>query len=317
MTTRRGVSEAVVQNDTTQTTTEDGADREASAPGGGTAAWPQAGTDRRWRLAGLAGLARVYRAIFRASIAVMLQYRIALLIWMLAHIMGPLIYLVVWSTVAGGGRVAGYAAADFAAYYLVLFVVNHATFTWIIYEYEFEIRQGRLSAKLLKPLNPMHMYLADNVGWKLLSTTVTLPVVALLAWYFRPALQPGWLQIALFVPALLLAFGLRWLLEYTLALAAFWTTRVTACNEVYHLVFWFLAGMVAPNALLPDWLQAVAAVLPFRWTLAFPIEVLLGRLETAAILQGLLIQCLWLGLAYGLHRLVWAIGVRRYSAVGA
>ena len=82
---------------------------------------PQAGTDRRWRLAGLAGLARVYRAIFRASIAVMLQYRIALLIWMLAHIMGPLIYLVVWSTVAGGGRVAGYAAADFAAYYLVLF----------------------------------------------------------------------------------------------------------------------------------------------------------------------------------------------------
>ena len=125
-----------MQNNTKQTTTEDGAGVEASAPGGGTAAWPQpqAGTDRRWRLA---GLARVYRAIFRASIAVMLQYRIALLIWMLAHIMGPLIYLVVWSTVAGGGRVAGYAAADFAAYYLVLFVVNHATFTWIIYEYEF------------------------------------------------------------------------------------------------------------------------------------------------------------------------------------
>ena len=83
----------------------------------------------------------------------------------------------------------------------------------------------------------------------------------------------------LFVPALALAFAVRWLLEYTLALAAFWTTRVAACNSVYHLVFWFLAGMVAPNALLPDWLQAVAAVLPFRWMLAFPIEVLLGRLE--------------------------------------
>ena len=57
----------------------------------------------------------VYRAIFRASIAVMLQYRIALLIWMLAHITEPLIHLVVWTTVAGSGRVAGYAAADFAA----------------------------------------------------------------------------------------------------------------------------------------------------------------------------------------------------------
>ena len=146
---------------------------------------------------------------------------------------------------------------------------------------------------------------------------MTLPVVALLAWYFRPALQPGWLQIALFVPALLLAFGLRWLLEYTLALAAFWTTRVTACNEVYHLVFWFLAGMVAPNALLPDWLQTVAAVLPFRWTLAFPIEVLLGRLETAAILQGYSFSASGSAWPMGCTGLLWAIGVRRYSAVGA
>ena len=87
MTTRSGVSEPVVQHDTTQTTTEDGGHREASSPGGGIAAWPppHAGTDRRWRLVGMAG---VYRAIFRASIAVMLQYRIALLIWMLAHVMG-------------------------------------------------------------------------------------------------------------------------------------------------------------------------------------------------------------------------------------
>ena len=315
LTTHRSVSEPVVQHDTAQTAEED-TGVEASTPGGGIAAGPQplASTDRRWRLVGMIG---VYRAIFRASIAVMLQYRIALLIWMLAHITEPLIHLVVWTTVAGSGRVAGYAAADFAAYYIALFIVNHATFTFIIYEYEYEIREGRLSAKLLKPLTPMHMYLADNISWKLLSTTVTLPVAALLAWHFQPALPPAGLQIALFVPALVLAFGVRWLLEYTLALAAFWTTRVAACNSVYHLVFWFLAGMVAPNALLPDWLQAVAAVLPFRWMLAFPIEVLLGRLETAAIVQGLLIQCLWLGLAYGLHRFVWAIGVRRYSAVGA
>ena len=310
------MGEPVVQQDRAQTAPEDGASVEASTPGGGTVAWPQplVGAGGRWRLV---GMARVYRAIFRASIAVMLQYRIALLIWMLAHITEPLIHLVVWSTVAGSGPVAGYAAADFAAYYIALFVVNHATFTFIIYEYEFEIREGRLSAKLLKPLTPMHMYLADNISWKLLSTTVTLPVAALLTWHFRPALPPAGLQIALFVPALVLAFGVRWLLEYTLALAAFWTTRVAACNGVYQLVFWFLAGMVAPNALLPDWLQAVAAVLPFRWMLAFPIEVLLGRLETVAIVQGLLIQCLWLGLAYGLHRFVWAVGVRRYSAVGA
>ena len=228
-----------------------------------------------------------------------------------------MIYLVVWSTVAGSGRVAGYATADFAAYYLVLFVVNHATFTWIIYEYEFEIRQGYLSAKLLKPLTPMHMYLADNIGWKLLSTTVTLPVVALLAWYFRPALHPGWLQIALFVPALALAFGVRWLLEYTLALGRLLDDARHCMQRGLSPRVLVLGRDGCPERAAARLAANVAAVLPFRWMLAFPIEVLLGRLETAAILQGLLIQGLWLGLAYGLHRLLWAIGVRRYSAVGA
>ena len=84
-----------------------------------------------------------------------------------------------------------------------------------------------------------------------------------------------------FIPALLLAFLVRFLLEWTLALAAFWTTRVNAINQVYFVLMLFLAGQIAPLTLFPRWIQVVADILPFRWMLGFPVELVLGRLTPA------------------------------------
>ena len=48
----------------------------------------------------------LYVQQFRTSLASMLQYRASLVIWLIGHVVEPLIYLVVWSTVSrahGGG----------------------------------------------------------------------------------------------------------------------------------------------------------------------------------------------------------------------
>jgi ABC-2 type transport system permease protein len=262
-------------------------------------------------------LVAVYRAYLRATVAIQLQYRVAMAIWLIGLVVQPVVYLVVWRTVAGSGTVGGYDAAGFAAYYLVLMVVNHVTFSWIMYEYDYEVRQGMLSAKLLKPTHPIHIHLADNVAYKAIAFVVVLPATAGLALYFQPRLAPSALEVGAFLVSLLLAFALRWLIEYTLALAAFWTTRVGAVNNIYNASFWFLSGAVAPTSVLPAALQQVAIVLPFRYTLAFPIEVLLGRVQGEALVGGLVTQVVWVAAAYLLFRLVWRAGLRNYSAVGA
>jgi ABC-2 type transport system permease protein len=106
-------------------------------------------------------------------------------------------------------------------------------------------------------------------------------------------------------------------MEWTLALAAFWTTRVSAVNQGYYVAALFLSGQMAPLSLLPYPAQVMAAVLPFRWTISFPVEVLLGTLTPAQIVMGLAAQAAWLGLALVLLRVVWRAGLRTYSAVGA
>jgi ABC-2 type transport system permease protein len=261
----------------------------------------------------------LYTQQFKTTFAAMLQYRASLAIWIIGQVLEPLVYLVVWSVVSGsqGGKVGDYTTAEFAAYFIALMLVNHITYTWIMWEYEYRVREGSLSFALLRPVHPIHSDVADNVSSKIITLPGMLLVAALLALVFQPSVTVlPWALVAA-VPALALAFLLRFLLEWTLALAAFWTTRVSAFNQLYFVALLFLSGQIAPLSLMPAWIQTIASIFPFRWMISFPVELLLGRLTPKETLVGFAAQAIWIALGLGLIRLVWRAGVRVYSAVGA
>ena len=270
-------------------------------------------------MSGACSLLRLYRAQFQTTIASQLQYRVALVIWMLGLVLSPVIYLAVWAAVARsqGGEVDGFTAGDFAAYFLAVMVVNHATFTWIAWEFEYRVRHGTLSPLLLRPVHPIHRDIAENLSFKALTFAVVVPVAAVLAIAFRPTFNAEPWAIAAFVPALALAVALRFAIEWTLALAAFWVTRVEALNRLYFVTGLFLSGQAAPLELLPAPARLLADLLPFRWFLAFPVELLLGRLSSRETLIGFAALTGWLAVAVLLLRIAWGRGVRRYGAVGA
>jgi ABC-2 type transport system permease protein len=264
-------------------------------------------------------LAHLYRAQFKTTIAEQFQYRGALVIWLTGLILEPVIFLSVWATVARsqGGAVDGFTANDFAAYFLLTMIVDHAGFTWIMWEMEFWIRQGNLSPLLVRPVHPIHRHIANNLTFKLLTMVVVVPVVVVLTFVFQPNFTITPATALVFVPTLLLAMALRFAVEWTLASVAFWVTRVNALNQLYYVVFLFLAGVAAPLALLPEPVRVLATWLPFYRMLGFPVEVLLGRLTPQQVLIGVGAQIAWLTVAVVLLNVTWARGIRKYSAVGA
>jgi ABC-2 type transport system permease protein len=264
-------------------------------------------------------LAAVYAAKFRAEIALQFAYRGAIVIWLLGLIVEPIVYLVVWTTVARsqGGEVSGFTAGDFAAYFTVLMIVNQLTFTWHFFFFEWRVRNGFFSPVLLRPVHPIHNDVAENLTFKGLTFTVVAPVAILLVIGFGATADTQPWHVLAFLPALVLAMVLRFLIEWTLALAAFWVTRTAALNEAYFVAVLFLSGQVAPLALFPPIVQTIAYLLPFRWIISFPIETALGRLGPTDVLLGYGAQALWIGAALLLLRVTWRSGIRRYSAVGA
>lgn len=261
---------------------------------------------------------RIYAIYLKLSMLFCLQHRAAMVIWMTGRIIEPTMYLVVWTVVvASRGVVAGYAADDFAAYYIVLMVVNQLTFSWVWEEMEQRIRTGSFSFLLLKPVHPIHRDIADNIGYKVLALIVILPAALILTVLFQPPFAFTAGSVLLFVPALLLAFLLRFFLDWTVALVTFWTTRASALQAAYMTLTLFLSGRIAPLELLPGIAGRVAEVAPFRWTVAFPVDVLLGRVGDTDVWNGLALQALWVAGCFILMHVLWRLALRQYAAVGS
>ena len=261
----------------------------------------------------------IWRAQARNTLAIQLHYRVSLVIWMIGLVLSPLVYLVVWTTVAHtqGGSVASYSAYDFAAYFIVLMIVDHITFTWVIFNAEFRIRQGQLSPLLLRPIHPINADIVENASYKTLMLAVLIPAAVVMSLAFRPSLHPAPWAVLAFFPALALAAVLRFTVEWTVSLTSFWISRMAALDQMYYVLVLFLSGQVAPIALLPLPMRVLATVLPFRWMVAFPVELVLGRDSPRDALIGFGLLIGWLVVGIVALRITWRRGVRQYSAVGA
>jgi viologen exporter family transport system permease protein len=265
----------------------------------------------------LRGLFDVYVQEARIAIAEQIQYRAANYFYMIGMVAEPVIYLVVWSTVAEqqGGSVAGITAGGFAAYYIVWTLVRNINIVFTPYGWEERIREGRLSAQLLRPLFPIVEDLAFFLGWKPVVVVLWLPIALFLSLVFHPVLNPTPLAIGVFAVSLLGAYLIRSLNQSSLGLITFWTTRVGPIFQLYIAAELLLSGRLVPMTLMPAWVQSLANVLPFQWTFGFPIEALVGNLSTEQLLGGLAMQVVWIVIGSVLVRVVWHFAVRRYSAV--
>jgi len=259
-----------------------------------------------------------YLTQMKTAIVVQFQYRVANYFYMIGMIAEPVVYLVVWTTVARaqGGTVGGYTAEAFAAYYIVWTLVRNMNIVLTPYAWENRIRQGDLAAELIRPLHPFHFDLAYFAGWKFVAIVMWLPIAVALALIFKPALDPTAGEAAAFVVALWGGFFVRFGLLWALGLVTFFTTRVSAVFELYFTAELLLSGRLAPISLMPQWVQGLVNFLPFKWAFGFPIEVLIGQLTPAQIVTGLLAQAAWSLFGVGLVWLLWRPSLRRFAAVG-
>jgi ABC-2 type transport system permease protein len=260
----------------------------------------------------------MYWTMLRVQLAIKMQYRLDIVMWLIGFVFEPVIYLVVWTTVARaqGGSISGYTPADFAAYYLTFMVVRQLTTAPGPHNIAYAIRVGDMNALLLRPVHPAHNDFAEGSCHKLISFPPLLVIILLLLTLFEVNLHPPLWTIPVFLLALALAWLLRFIFQWTFGLIAFWTTQIEGLWSAYVTMQTMLGGFLAPVALLPAPMQTLASLLPFRWIFGFPVEVLLGRLSQTEVAFGLGIQLLWVLGSYAALRLFWGIAVRHYGAVG-
>jgi len=268
---------------------------------------------------GLRNYLAMYAVAARQAIIEQLQYPAANMMFMVHILIEPVIYLVVWSSVATtqGGAIGGYTAAQFAGYYIIWTLVRQFNLAIGPHSFHWRIKEGRLAGELLRPIHPLLPDLGYYLGYKVPQTLYWLPMGVLLWVLFKPEINPATWQILAFPVVLMLAFFVRFFFMWLLGLVCFWTERVDALFELYFAAELLFSGRLVPLGVMPGWAQTVANFLPFQWTFYFPIEVLLGRVSLADFWPGVLVQLTWIAGGYMLVRLIWTQAVKRFTAVGS
>ena len=238
--------------------------------------------------------------------------------WTLAvsWMMGPLVFLFVWVAVAENGGAGGFERTDFIFYYLTLILVNQLSYPcshWVIGE---NIQIGIMSTWLMCPLPIIYEAAASDIALKIVCMPVVMVIVAVIALFLGVGGVTAAGSILLFIPALLMSCLLRFIASYTLSLLAFWTEKIDSLLAVNDTLVFLLAGQVAPTVMLPGLLGTVSSILPFRYMLGFPVEILTGMVPYPDIIRGLWVQAFWLLIFMVLQKVILNKGIRHYTAVG-
>lgn len=257
---------------------------------------------------------RKARVLLLAYYAHMLEYRAELFLWALSGSL-PLILMGVWTKAAQGGKF-GLGPVDFARYFLTVFIIRQFTGVWVIYEFEKEVVEGRLSPRLLQPLDPVWHHVAAHLSERLARLPFALLLVGLFFTLYPQALWvPHLGNFLLFLLAVMLAFALRFLIQYTFALFAFWTERATAIENFWFLFYLFLSGLIAPLEMFPAPVRQVVLWTPFPYLINFPASLLIGL--PVEVVPGFLVILGWIVLFFVLNRWLWRRGLKQYSGMGA
>ena len=256
------------------------------------------------------------RALFTHAFANMSEYRAEIIIWMISGSL-PLVMMAMWIGLAADGPIGGYGAADFAAYFLVVFLVRQLTVVWVIWELDHEIRLGGLSPKLLRPIDPLWGHVIDNLAEKAVRLPLILVPVAAGLWWAGAQLPLTPASLGGFVLLAMGAWVIKFFQQYATGLLTFWTDQTVGLERVWFSVSMVLSGALAPLDLFPEQVRAVLPFTPFPYLVDAPVQALLGRLAGPDLLQAFAVQAAW-GAAFVLgSRWLWRHGLKRYGAVGA
>lgn len=220
---------------------------------------------------------------------------------------------------SGGATLSGYTFSQLIMYFaMTIFVENLVTPTEDEWQIAGEIRDGKMSFLLLKPVNYLAYRFTLYASYRLLYTAVLLPGIAFIFFFLRDhiTLPSHALTWPLFALGTLMAALIQFFLAYSIAMLAFWILEISTVVFILYSFEYFLSGHIFPLDIMPASFQAVLKWLPFTYEMFFPVAVFLEKVRGAELWSGLAIQAVWVLATFALARLMWSRGVRHYQAAG-
>ncbi len=241
--------------------------------------------------------------VIRNGLMASFTYRAHMLFQILGSVVGIVVLWFLWSAIfaaAGTPTVHGMTFGQtflYVALATALFVMMR---TWIEWDMNAQIRTGDIVVHFFRPYNYTGWSLTSSLGFVAGNMiTITLPSLITIFLVFHAPLPPL-LNIVLFVPALIQAYLLSFLIDFAVGITAFHTESIWGVSASKESIVLFLSGGLVPLAFFPEQVKNLLLWLPFASMFNTPIALLasaitdLGQIGFRLALQTVWVVALWL-----------------------
>ncbi len=248
-----------------------------------------------------------------------LTYRFTVLAYRVGEIGETLALILMWSAIYNGQKTIGaLTLPEMITYILIGNFFNAIIRNFLSGLIARDIKEGRLSIFLIKPMRYFDYILIQEIGRISFVTIMSMFSAALVIIFFINTFIWNF-DIAYFsviIVMVTLAFVSELLIAYLVGLIAFWTDEVDGIYSTIDRIKKFFSGGYFPISLLPVTFVQISFFLPFAYSFFVPAQLYLKKIDLSVGLKGLLVQIIWIVALYGIINTVWTRGLKKYEGIG-
>jgi ABC-2 type transport system permease protein len=247
-------------------------------------------------------------------------YRANIVAYAVGNIAELVALTVIWTIVYRSiDSVHGYTSNEMIGYVIFAWFFSFLTTTYA-FEHNIarDIHLGTLSNLLLKPQSYIRYVAAVGTARISVAFCIVLIQGAIVFSFFKGSLifSSEVSTILLLLTMLVITYFINLFLSILIGFIAFWATEIDGIYQSLKVFSKFMSGTFFPIVLLPAFLVKASYFLPFIYTIYIPVQLYLGKISFAEGLRGLAIEILWLVVLYGIIKVVWRFGLKKYESVG-
>jgi ABC-2 type transport system permease protein len=182
----------------------------------------------------------------------------------------------------------------------------------MLYEWDYElfdmIISGNISYELCRPCNLYGLWYVKLLSKRLASAALRFSPIIIAAFLFpkpyRISLPQNPVTFLLFIVTMALGLLLLISILILIYISVFKTMSPVGSMAFIGLIGEFFSGSTIPLPLMPEWLQRVCYILPFRWTADLPLRAYSGNISTSEEILSIGVQIIWIVLLAGTGYLI-------------
>jgi ABC-2 type transport system permease protein len=259
----------------------------------------------------------MYLKISLASMKKEFMYRAHFISVLISSMARLAVFWFLWIAIykfSSNGLMQGFTFEQMITYSAISTMISYSLTTWLEFFIEEDIKTGRISNILTKPVNYIFFRIYDEFGrmlFKLFTRIIPISLVAFLILGIAVPSNPLFFISVAISFLINLCFSLLVGLWAIVSKGSIWgmSKTVQAMNEV-------LSGSLIPLYFFPAWFTSIAYALPFQAVFNIPLSIYIGKITGYDILSGIGIQLVWLLVLSLVVFLAWRYTKKRIMVYG-